>query len=817
MGTFLSDLRLAIRQILKAPGFAAVAILSLAVGIGPNTAIYSLVDTILFQEWGVEDPEGLVDVYSLTDDGRHFQSYHYVYELVRDGAPDIFDDVTAYTMQTAVFQDEGRGEMVLGEMVTGNYFDVLGVQAARGRTFLPEEDATPGTHPVVVLSHRLWQNRFGGDAEVVGRPIRINGRPYTVLGVAPPEFKGRIVQAVGSDFWVPLQMYPHLSPEQMNNGNLLISGRLRPGVEMETAQAAVRTVATRYNEERLAQDPDRKFSLELAAVSVADVKLGPDMDGIVSAMAVLLLVAVGLVLLVACTNLAGFLLARATDRRKEMAVRTAMGAGRGTLVRQLLVESLVLACLGGILGVILGQFALNLFLGMDIPLPVPLNLEVGLNGRVLLFTGGVTLVAAVAFGLAPALGAVRSPVASVLRDESGGGGGGGRVRTRKVLVAAQMAFSTVLILAAGLFARSLHAAGRIDPGFDTGPAGIVTVEAWANEYSSEELNRFVGQVLPQVLSRPGVTRAAVTARLPLDLGNITGGITIPGKEPPPGRDRFRMEFTGVSPGYFDVMGMEVREGRSFLASDLEGNQAVAVITRAAAERYWPGESAVGRVFYRGGNPEGETLVVGVVEDAKIWTLTEEPRPYFYFPWSQSYSFGRLHILARGTQPPRELARAIREEALAMDPDLYLSEVGTMADHLGYIFFLPRMAALLLSLVGGLALALACVGLFGMVSYGVAQRTRELGIRATLGAQEGTLVGLVVRGGLVLVAVGGGIGLVVGAGLGVLAQGFLIGVRGLDPVSLLAAPLFLAGAAGLAAYLPARRVSRIDPVEALRAE
>ncbi len=818
LGALFKDVKFAFRMMRKAPGFTAVAVLSLALGIGPNTAIFSLVDTVLLQEWGVAEPESLVDVYSLTDDGRHFQSYRYIYELVDEGAPDIFEEVTSYTMQTVIFQQgDGRGEMVLGEMVTGNYFEVMGVPAARGRTFSPEEDATPGTHPVLVLSDRYWRARYDADPGVVGGEVRINGRPYTVIGVAPGTFKGRIAPGVGSDFWVPMSMYPHLSPTQPNQGNLLISGRLRDGVTAAQAEAAVNTVATRYNEERLAENPDRQFRLELATVSVAEVRLNPDFDQIVMAMAGLLFVAVGLVLLVACVNLAGFFLARATDRRKEMAVRVAMGAGKRTILRQLLVESVVLAFLGGAVGLFLGILATRLLVGIDPPMEIPLNLEAGLNARVFFFTGLATAIATLIFGLTPALEATRAPVASTLRDEAGSSGGVKKAWVRKSLVGAQMTLSTVLLVGAGLFLRSLKEASEITVGFDTGPAAVVNVESWASEYTPEEMDVFVEDVLRFVRSEPGVTAAGVTARLPLDLGTINNSMTIPGVDPPPGRDRHTMEFTTVTPGYFEAMGIRLLEGRTIEENDRDGTPDVAVVTQAVAERYWPGESAIGRTVYYGGDEGTPVTIVGVVENTKIWSLTEPPRPYFYLPWDQKASFGSFHVVARGNTPAPQLAARIRDEALRIDPDLYLSRVGTLDDHLDYIFFLPRMAAVLLSIAGILALVLACVGLYGMVSYAVARRTREMGIRMALGAEQASVVTMLVKGGLSLVVIGGVFGLGAAAGLGVLAQRFLIGVAGMDPVSLLGAPFVLGAAALMAAYLPARRASRVNPVEALRTE
>jgi predicted permease len=809
----LQDARFALRMLVKQPAFTAVAVVSLALGIGPNTAIFSLVDSLLLTDWGVEDPETVLDVYSLTDEGRYFYTYYGVYELVQEGGEEIFRDVAASAQYSGNVETGGRAELLLGELVTGNYFDVLGVEAARGRTFLPEEDATPGTHPVVVVSDRFWRTRHDADPALVGSEIRLNGRSYTVVGIAPPAFRGRVAPGIGTDFWAPLRMYPHLAPSQMGNGNLLITARLAPGVTGDRARSVLDAVATRFNESR----PERRSELELAAVTLDEILLHPNMDGFLRAVTALLFAAVGLVLLVACVNLAGFLLSRATDRRKEMAIRVAMGAGRRDILRQLLVESLLLAALGGALGLALGVGVVRLLAGMDLPLDVPVVIEAGLNGRVLLFTAGASVAAALLFGLTPALEAMRAPVAPTLRDEGRGSGSRRGGTARGVLVAGQMALSTVLLVGAGLFLRSLQEATAMEVGFDTGPAAVVTVEAWASDLTPEEQTAFAGELFRRVREMPDVRTAGLTTRLPLDLGVTNRGFTIPGVEPPPDRDRWILELAYVSPGYFETMGIRRVEGRTVEDRDRAGERPVVVVTRAAAERFWPGESAVGRVLHRDGDPEDQLHVVGVVEDARIWSLTEPPRPYLYVPAAQGYSWGRYHVVARGDGSPAALAGRIRDAAESLEPRVFVSDVGTMDQHLAFIYFLPRLAALALLLVGGLAVVMACVGLYGMVGYSVARRTREMGIRMALGAERGRVVALVVRKGLLLVAVGGAVGLGLALATGSLVEGFLIGVSGLDPAALLGAPLLLAVLAGVAAWLPARRAAAVDPVEALRSE
>jgi predicted permease len=816
--SLIADLKFAFRTLAKAPGFTAIAVLSLALGIGPNTAIFSLVSSVLFQDWGVTDPEGVVDVYTLTDDGEYFFSRYGTFELVAEGTTDVFESVTQHSMFPGRIEDaEGQSELVLGEMVAGNYFDVMGVQAALGRTFAPEEDATLETHPVVVVSDDYWRTRHGADPGLVGREIRLNGRPYTVIGITPPEFRGRLAPGVGTDFWVPFSMYPHLSPGKMGSGDLTITGRVRDGVPTLRAVAAVETVAARYDERMNAENPDRRGRFRLAAVSLADVRLHPNFDGVVSAMAALLFVAVGLVLLVACVNLAGFLLSRSMERRKEMAVRVAMGAGRVAILRQLVVESLLLAGLGAALGLLLGQAAARALAGVEPPIPLPLELEVGLSTPLLLFTAATAGVAAVLFGLTPALEAMRAPVAATLRDEAGSSGGRRKVGARGFLVASQMAFSTVLLFMSALFLRSLQSATSMDVGFSTRAGAVVQVESNTNEYTTEERVAFVDELSRRLEAQGTVEAFGVTGRMPLALGMNVTSFDIPGVEPPPDQNRHRLEVAGITPGYLDAMGIPILEGRAFEPTDRAGSQNVVILSQAAAQRYWPGESAIGRVLYRGGDVDDPLTVVGVAGNVKIWSLSEPPKPYMYLPYHQGMAFASFYVTARGSIPPSELAALIRDEARAIDPEIFLTEVGTMSDHLGYIYFLPRMAALLLSLVGLLALVLACIGLYGMVGYGVSRRTREMGIRLAVGADRRKVIGLALRGGMRTVALGGVVGILVALGLGRLVEQFLYGVDGLDPLALVLAPGILGLVAAVAAFLPARRAGRVDPVQALRTE
>ena len=389
--------------------------------------------------------------------------------------------------------------------------------------------------------------------------------------------------------------------------------------------------------------------------------------------------------------------------------------------------------------------------------------------------------------------------------------------TRGVLVVSQMTLSTILLFGAGLFVRSLQSAADMDLGFATRAGAVVKVETVANEYTVEQRLAFVDEIERRLDANAQIEAHGITARMPLDLGTIIFPVDVPGVEPPPGQNRHRPEATSITPGYFDAMGIPILEGRDFEESDDETSPNVIIISREAAQRWWPGESALGKVVYRGRDAEDPRVVVGVVGDVKIWSLAEPPRSYVYWPFQQGGANDSFYITARGNMPPAELAAFIRSEARSIDPEIFLTSVGTMDDHLGYIYFLPRMAAAMLSLVGGLALLLACIGLYGMVSYGVSRRTREMGIRLALGADRQSVVQLVLRGGLTLVAVGAAVGIALSLGLGQLVERFLLGVGGFDLLALLAAPVVLGVVAVTATYVPARRASRVDPVQALRTE
>jgi predicted permease len=553
----------------------------------------------------------------------------------------------------------------------------------------------------------------------------------------------------------------------------------------------------------------------MTLLPVGDVAIHPIVDGALVPVAALLLGVVGLVLLIACTNLAAFLLARAEARRAEIAVRLSLGASRLRLVRQLLVETTVLALLGGAGGLLLARWTVDLLVGFRPPLPIPLSLDFPLDARVLAYTVGVSLLAGVLFGLVPALQSTRAEPGAGLRAQ-GARGGTGRGRLRGSLVVAQVALSLVLLVGSGLFVRSLGRAQHLDPGFYTGPAALLWPQLELSGLSEDEGRDFRRVYRERLEARAEVTGVTFTDVLPLGFAVQTSDVGVPGSAVestrPDGLHSVDQAWT--APGYFEVMEVPIVRGRGFGEQDVEGSETVAVVSEAFAARFWPGQDPVGRALTHG--RERPLRVVGVARDTKVRSLGEDPRPRIYFASSQRYLEG-LQVIVKGSASSAELLRLARDEALALRPDLVFFDQRTMEEHMAIHLFPPRMAALLLSVFGGLALLLAAVGIWGVVSHAVARRTREVGIRVSLGATGGEVVRLLVGGGMKLVALGVAGGLLLAAGAGVVLARFLYGVGALDPVTFLGIPALLGGIALIAAWLPARRAARVDPVRALRTE
>ncbi len=803
------DLKYAFRTIARARVFAAVAVVSLALGIGANTAIFSLVSGLLFNKPSVARSAELVEVHRLLPSGSYNAVSQRDLEDIREGLRGQLAGLSAYQLFTGqIGGAEGAGTVVLGELVNAAFFRTLGVPITVGRGFLPEEDLVPLANPVIVLGDRFWRTHFRADPSVVGSIVRLNGRSYTVVGVAPQGFSSH-TGGIRIDVWAPLMMQGHLSPSDPDWDNLFAVARLAPGSSPEALGQALGSLAARLDPVRGRNDRRWQYSV----TRLDDILFTPSFDGTLKAIAALLLIVVALVLVITCSNLAGFLLARAADRRKEMAIRMATGASRTTVVRQMMLEALILALLGGGLGLVVSSWLIQAVLSANPPLPFPLNLDIALDVRVLLYTFGASVAAGVFFGLAPALRATAMAIAPTLREETAGSTGSRGARLRSMLIAGQLALSLLLLVCAGMFIGGMREALRVDPGFSTAPAGILTVDLRGSGYRPEQYGATYQKLREAIARIPGVERVSVSDRLPMAIGNSGQMIKVPGVENDRGSNEFYFETARVSPEYFDVLGVRLLQGEGFRETQIVGSSGVAMVNRAAADRLWPGENPVGRTVLVDSLP---TTIVGVAENARDRGLTEAPRRMLYTPMLQSFSPTMIFV-ARGPASAARLSDEMRRAVLGVDPQLFVVDAKTMDQHLGVMYFLPRMAAWLMSGFALLALSLGCIGLYGAVSHAVARRSRELAIRMALGATPGDVVRLVVRSGMVLVAIGGAAGFVLALGAAPLLRGFLVGGGRFDVLSFVAVPLLLALVTLIASWLPARRAARLNPIDAMRAE
>lgn len=814
MDALRRDLAYSLRRLGRSPGFSLVAILSLALGIGANTAIFSVVNAVLLQRPPFQAPEELVEIYTSDSDGNRYSTFSVPdFRDLEEASAGIFSGVMGSETFIARAGDPEAPEVVFGEALSGNAFQVLGIPTVVGRGFSPQDDGAPGASPVAVLGYGYWQRAFGGDPGVVGRSVRLNQREYTVIGVAPSWYSGTF-PILQTSLWVPLSMLEEVrggSLERLDargSRSLFVRGRLAPGVTPDQAGTWLTTFAARLEDSY----PETNRNREMSLVPSAQVALHPSVDRALVPVAALLLGVVGVVLLLACTNLAGFLLARAEARRREMAVRLSVGAGRGSLVRQLLAETVLLALAGGVVGILLARLGVQALVALRPPIPLPLNLDIPVDGTVLVFTLGVSLLAGVVFGLAPALQGSRPDLASALRGSGGGATAGSRLRDALVVV--QVALSLVLLAGSGLFIRSLQEARGVDPGFHTGPAAVLTPSFDLSGMTSEEAHSFTRELVARLEAFPQVEGVALTDNVPMGFGVQTTGLRVEGVPSDRPDGTHPVDFAWVSGSWFPVMDVPILGGRTFGPEDVAGAPRVAVVSEAFAARFFPGQEAVGRsVEGRGGDP---ILIVGVSRDTRVRTLGEAPRPRIHFPVSQQELSG-VSFVVRGGGTGEELLALTRRVALDLRPELVLFDARTMEEHLALHLFPPRMAALLLSLFGGLGLLLAVIGIFGLVSHAVARRTREVGIRVSLGATPGEVIRLVVRGGMGLVTAGVVAGLVVAGALSFVVSRFLYGVGGLDPATFLSVPALLLVVAALSAWLPARRAATVDPVRALRLE
>lgn len=817
------DVVFAFRQWRRSPGFFLAALVTLALGIGANTAIFSVADRTLLRPPPVREPDRLVMVYTTCRRGDPRCSSSYPdYLDYREGTSGL-DDLAAYSwVPLNVGADETGAWLASGQVVSGNYFQVLGLAPAAGRLIQPADNRPPAGATAAVLGYRAWQDRFGGDPDVVGREIRLNGSPFTVVGVAPARFRGLDLGS-DADVWIPIFAGSRLGAvgavgqegifgARGSRWIHALVGRLAP----QASAAQVRTQLLAVSQGLRESDPDargeRSVTVDELSGSVLPTFARDDLVRFVG----LLVAVVAATLLLACANLANLLLARASDRRREMGIRRAVGAGSARLVRQLATEAVALALLGGAAGLLLAHWALLALSGFSLPGGVPLaDVGLGLDGRIVAFTGLLSVLTGLAFGLLPAFRAGRDDVVSALRgDERGRRPGRG---LQDGLVAVQVALCLVLLVGSGLFLRTLRRGLDEDMGFRRDHLALARFNLALLDYGAEESDAFLESMLDRIRSRPEVTSAATASLVPLQVGGHTATFAdVEGYTPPPDEE-IRVEYVFVSGDYFRTLGMPLLQGRSFGDGDAAGGTPVTVVSRTMAQRYWPGgEATGGRIVTAGRTLE----VVGVVEDA-IWRrLGEENGNFMFLPLTQypGVGAGRFMTVAVRTEGSAEaFLPELRGELRALASELSLSSLETMDDQLRTALMPQRMGAILLSCLGGLALVLAALGIWGVVGYSVSRRTREMGVRIALGARRSTVLATAMGGMLRPVLAGLAAGLLAALLLSETLATFLYRVSPTDPLTYGVIAGVLAGVAGIATWLPARRATKVDPSEALRQE
>src|SRR5262245_43335422 len=829
----MSSLRLALRTLGKAPVFTAVAVLSLGLGIGANSALFGLVDQILLRLLPVRNPRELVQLRveggrfgSNSGDGTHTFS-HPTYLALRD-RNDVLTGLTGQMVQAASLVGDDRNDTVSVGMVAGNFFDVLGVRPHLGRLLAADDDRVRNGAPVAVLQYHFWRNQFGARPEIVGSTIRLNGSPFTVIGVADPSFEGTDT-GIPTNLWVPVTMKPVITPtwDELDNERyswFYLFGRLKPGVTPEQAQASMRVLYRQRQEEELSSEffqkfPDLKAQFLKQTFSLIPASRGQSvLRQRFEQPLVVLQGLVGLVLLIACANVANLLLARAAARQREFAIRSALGASRGQVVRQLLVESLILAAAGGVAGLVLGALlarGLLRFLPLD---PADLSVVTTPDARILLFTAAVSLATALVFGLVPALRGSRVPPAASLKEDSGAvAGGHGHVRLRKTLVAVQVALSTVLLIGAGLFARTLHNLRTVDLGFKT--ENVVTFGVRpAVVYDEERKRQVFRSVVESLATVPGIKAVGANTTRLLTGGRWDSQVTIPGVPTPEGSYPWSF-FNAITPGYFEALGIPIKAGRDITWSDWGSAQERCLVNEVLVAEYFQGANPVGRSIGQGRNVTPNLEIVGVFADARYENVrgTIPRQTFMVMGGARMRSVSGIVVYARTDRDVRQVMPLLRSEVRKIDPNLVISGMRTLDDQLDTRLSNERMLSFLSLGFALLATLLAVVGLYGVLAFVVTRRTREIAIRMALGAERRGVIRLVLGEMLLLFTLGIGAGVAAGLAGGRYVEGQLFGVSAFDPTVLAGSAVALFVASLAAGLIPAWRASRIDPMRALRWE
>ena len=825
MQALWQDICYAMRMLRKNPGFAAVAVLSLALGIGANTTIFTVVNAILLNPLPVKDISRLVQadtidsktIVTAANATKLGMSYPNFQDYARENK--VFVGVGCFVGPLSLTWSSGaEPRQIFGQMVSANYFEILGLRPASGRFFLPDEDTKLGGNNVAVVSYSLWANKFGSDPNVVGRILTLNATPYTVIGVAPHSFKGTFTFGNAEQIWIPVSMYPQLLAgflkDNFNDRRFLATtmiGRLRDGVSLNGAEASLKTIASHLE----SAFPKDNASRSVALTPLADASVGVNNRSQIVLAGGLMMGIVGLVLLIACVNLANLLLAQAARREKEIGLRAALGASQGRVIRQLLTESLVLAILSGVVGLAIAYGGRAALWSFRPPFILDGDVDLGFDSHVLFFTLSMALLTAVFIGVVPAIKAAKPNLIEVLKAGGRGGTvGWTRSPLRSLLVVTEIALALVALVGAGLFIRSMQNAQRIDPGFESKKLFVFAFDLGALHYDEGRGQQYFRAAIDRARTSPGVESATIASNFPL--GGGLGRTVFPeGQDEASGYRGTLTQLDDISPNFFETLHIPLVSGREFTDADRKDTTQVAIIDEAMAKQFWPNQNAVGKRFHFFGET-GLREVVGVVRNTVVNDIGEEPQPLVYLPLTQDYA-PAVTMQVRTSGRPEAVSATVRSQVQSLDTNLALTNMNTIGELIDQGLWAPRMGAGLLTVFGGLALFLAVVGVYGVLSYSVNQQTREIGIRMAMGAQTGRILRLVVGQGMRLAVAGLTLGLLVAFAAMRILSSLLFGISAHDPLIFGGVSLVLATAAILACYIPARRATKVDPIIALRYE
>lgn len=822
MEWFIQDLRYAIRTLAKNKSFTLVVIIVLALGIGANTTIFTVLNAIFLEPLPLEKPKELVSLFTIDEknstSNRNFLLTSFVnYQDYRDQNTSFSGLLSFYPISMSL-TGKGDPEQLNGLIVTGNYFDVLGVKATLGRTFLPEEDQSPGLYPVIVLGHDLWKSRFGSSPQIIGSQITCNAVSYTVIGVTPENFRGTFT--IGSpDFFVPMMMYDQvfddITKKWFKERRALlfnIVGRLKTGVTIEQAQAEIKILASQLEQQYPKDNENRSISL----VPLTESSINPNQRNTFVMGGILLMVVVGLVLLIACANIANLLLIRANTRQHEIAIRIALGASQGRLLQQFMIENIMLSTIGGVFGLCLAAFGRDILWSYRPSFIQENDLNLSLDFRVLGFTLLISLLTGVIFAIVPTFQAAKPDLVKELKEKiSSGHSANHTFSLRNILVIAQIAFSLISLMSASLFLQSLLNSQEINPGFETKKLLAVSFELSGHNYDEKAAKQFYQRIQERIGAVRGVKTAAISANAPLRVGALLRSVFPEGGDPLVLGKGILTITNGVSLKYFETLGIDILQGRDFNETDKEDSPQVCIINQAMANRFWPAQNAIGKRFKFFGDQEF-TEVIGIAENTKQITMVEEPIPCVYLPIVQRYT-DVVTLYVQSQEDPKALLGIVQKEIQSLDPNLPFTNTGVITDIIDQNLWAARMSAWLLSLFGILALMLASVGIYGVLAYSVNQRTQEIGIRMALGANASDVLKLVLSQAMILVTIGIGVGLLGGFFVTRLFSGLLFNVKAIEPITFLVTPLLLVIVAFIASYIPAYRATKVDPLIALRNE